>query len=75
MLMWLVNCDQITIHLTGPSRQGGRKLSQTLNASLVERLIIQRFAKQPRILGVVEKITAAGNEMAVNVDDCQLPAK
>ena len=36
---------------------------------------LQRFAKQPRILGVVEKITAAGNEMAVNVDDCQLPAK
>ena len=36
---------------------------------------IQRFAKQPRILGVVEKIAAAGNEMAANVDNCHLPAK
>jgi len=54
------------------------RLSGCQAAGLKARLIavcLQRFAKQPRILGVVEKITAAGNEMMVNVDDCQLPAK
>jgi len=32
---------------------------------------LQRFAKQPRILGVVEKLLARGIEMAVKVDNCQ----